>query len=58
MSSKRNPYENAMAKNFFSIRKSECIYRNKPTAFDEAKKIRTLDKFVFPVCRKFKVKYL
>ena len=30
MSSKGNPYDNAMAENFFSILKTECIYRHKP----------------------------
>ena len=29
MSSKGNPYDNAMAENFFSILKTECIYRHK-----------------------------
>ena len=37
MSSKGNPYDNAMAENFFSIRKTECIYRHKPKTFKEAK---------------------
>jgi len=30
MSRKGNPYDNAMAENFFSILKTECIYRHKP----------------------------
>ena len=33
MSSKGNPYDNAMAENFFSILKTECIYRHKPKTF-------------------------
>ena len=33
MSRKVNPYNNAMAENFFSILKTECIYRHKPAAF-------------------------
>lgn len=36
MSRKGNPYGNAMAENFFSILKTECIYRRKPAAFSEA----------------------
>ena len=36
MSRKGNPYDNAMAENFFSILKTECIYRHKPAAFSEA----------------------
>ena len=36
MSSKGNPYDNAMAENFFSILKTECIYRHKPETFKEA----------------------
>ena len=36
MSSKGNPYDNAMAENFFSILKTECIYRYKPKTFKEA----------------------
>ena len=36
MSSKGNPYDNAMAENFFSILKTECIYRHKPKTFQEA----------------------
>ena len=30
---KGNPYDNAMAENFFSILKTECIYRHKPKTF-------------------------
>ena len=36
MSRKGNPYDNAMAENFFSILKTECIYRHKPNSFCEA----------------------
>ena len=36
MSRKGNPYDNAMAENFFSILKTECIYRHKPATFSEA----------------------
>ena len=36
MSRKGNPYDNAMAENFFSILKTECIYRYKPRTLVEA----------------------
>ena len=36
MSRRGNPYDNAMAENFFSILKTECIYRHKPASFCEA----------------------
>lgn len=36
MSRRGNPYDNAMAENFFSILKTECIYRHKPATFLEA----------------------
>ena len=36
MSRKGNPYDNAIAENFFSILKTECIYRHKPKTFQEA----------------------
>jgi len=36
MSRKGNPYDNAMAENFFSILKTECIYRRRPRTLDEA----------------------
>lgn len=39
MSSKGNPYDNAMAENFFSILKTECIYRHKPKTFKEANEL-------------------
>ena len=34
--SRGNCYDNAMAENYFSILKAECIYRHKPDAFKEA----------------------
>jgi len=37
MSSKGNPYDNAMAENFFSILKTECIHRVKLKTFEEAR---------------------
>ena len=36
MSRKGNPYDNAMAENFFSILKTECIYRTKLHTYEEA----------------------
>ena len=44
MSSKGNPYDNAMAENFFSILKTECIYRHKPKTFREAKDL--IDRYI------------
>ena len=37
MSSRGNPYDNAMAENFFSILKTECIYRTKIRTHEEAR---------------------
>ncbi len=39
-----NPYDNAMAENFFSILKAECIYRHKPVSFREANEI--IDRYI------------
>ena len=39
MSRRGNPYDNAMAENFFSILKTECIYRHKPTTFSQANEL-------------------
>ena len=36
MSGKGNPYDNAMAENFFSILKTECICRHKSNKFRKA----------------------
>lgn len=44
MSSKGNPYDNAMAEKFFSILKTECIYRHKPKTFREANDL--LDRYI------------
>ena len=37
MSRKGNPYDNAMAENFFSILKTECIYRTKLQTYEDAR---------------------
>lgn len=37
MSRRGNPYDNALAENFFSILKTECIYRIKLKTFEEAR---------------------
>ena len=45
MSRKGNPYDNAMAENFFSILKSECIYRHKPRTLSEAQHM--IDDYIY-----------
>ena len=45
MSRKGNPYDNAMAENFFSILKTECIYRHKPATFSEANEM--IDRYIY-----------
>ena len=44
MSRKGNPYDNAMAENFFSILKTECIYRHKPKDFGQANEM--IERFI------------
>ena len=44
MSRKGNPYDNAMAENFFSILKIKCIYRHKPATFSEANEV--IDRYI------------
>ena len=44
MSRQANPYDNAMAENFFSILKTECIYRHKPATFSEANEM--IDRYI------------
>ena len=39
MSRRGNPYDNALAENFFSILKTECIHRVKLSGYDEARLI-------------------
>ena len=44
MSRKGNPYDNALAENFFSILKTECIYRAKLQTYEEARLL--IDKYI------------
>jgi len=37
MSRRGNPYDNALAENFFSILKTECVYRTKLQTYEEAR---------------------
>ncbi len=39
MSIRGTPYDNTMAENFFSILKTECIYRHKPATFSRANEL-------------------
>ena len=45
MSRRGNCYDNAMAENFFSILKTECIYRQKLKTFDEARHL--IDEYIY-----------
>lgn len=45
MSRRGNPYDNALAENFFSILKTECIHRTKIKTFAEAKQL--IDDFIY-----------
>ena len=44
MSRRGNCYDNAMAENFFSILKTECIYRHKLKTLDEARQL--IDEYI------------
>ena len=44
MSRRGNCYDNAMAENFFSILKTECIYRYKPASFKDANEM--IDRYI------------
>lgn len=46
MSRRRTPYDNAMAENFFSSLKTECIYHHKPAPFSEANEM--IDRYIQP----------
>lgn len=45
MSRRGNPYDNALAENFFSILKTECIHRTKIKTFDDAR--RLIDDYIY-----------
>ena len=45
MSRRGNCYDNAMAENFFSILKTECIYRHAPATFEEARAL--IDDYIY-----------
>ena len=45
MSRRGNPYDNALAENFFSILKTECIHRIKLNSFSEARKV--IDEYIY-----------
>lgn len=45
MSRRGNCYDNAMAENFFSILKTECIYRHKPATFRQATEM--IDRYIY-----------
>ena len=45
MSRKGNPYDNALAENFFSILKIECIHRVELQTFEEARNI--IDEYIY-----------
>ena len=45
MSRRGNCYDNAVAENFFSILKTECIYRHKPASFKEANEM--IDRYIY-----------
>ena len=45
MSRRGNCYDNAMAENFFSILKTECLYRHLPATIDEARTL--IDNYIY-----------
>ena len=45
MSRRANCYDNIIAENFFSILKTECIYRHKLKTFSEAKQL--IDEYIW-----------
>ena len=45
MSRRGNPYDNALAENFFSILKTECIYRVKLHTYEEARLL--IDEYIY-----------
>ncbi len=56
MSRRGNPYDNALAENFFSMLKSECISRQKIQSFDQARQL--IDDYIhFYNFERFQLKY-
>ena len=45
MSRKGNPYDNALAENFFSILKTECIYRTELKSYEDARLL--IDEYIY-----------
>lgn len=45
MSRRGNPYDNALSENFFSILKTECIYRTKLKTYEEARLL--IDEYIY-----------
>ncbi len=45
MSRRGNPYDNALAENFFSILKTECIYRTKLQTYEQARLL--IDEYIY-----------
>ncbi len=45
MSRRGNPYDNALAENFFSILKTECIHRQKLKTYEEARLL--IDEYIY-----------
>ena len=45
MSRRRSPYDNALAENFFSILKTECIYRTKIATLAETREL--IDDYIY-----------
>lgn len=45
MSRRGNPYDNALAENFFSILKTECIHRIRLRTFEEARSV--IDEYIY-----------
>ena len=45
MSRRENSYDNALAENFFSFLKAECIYRTKLKTYQYAR--RLIDEYIF-----------
>lgn len=56
MSRRGNPYDNALAENFFSMLKTECIYRQKIQSFEQAQQL--IDDYIhFYNYERFQLKY-